>query len=303
MVLGFFVMSGFLLGLQFERTDKLDISRFYDSRVTRLLPMFFVALIVGIIFTSLRVCINSSVYTILPTWELKEWTNINIAKLIGYYNAPLWFMGIMFFMLLCAPMLFWFYKKKYAIYGLWIICILASWGLFQQVPYSSDHGCGLYYSPLARSWQFIAGIVAAKMFVKYYKKILLSRIVNIICIFLIAIFLVFSIWSMMVKQAADLHFWNYTFDFDFIVVCMYTLLLPLLYSRNWKVNAKVAHSLSYLSLLTYPVYLFHVPCYITCAVFLNKLGIDNLLFTSFFSLIITILVSDIAMRVQKRCFQ
>lgn len=303
MVLGFFVMSGFLLGVQFEKTDKLDVSRFYSGRLSRLLPMFLVAMIIGFVVKALLVFAKPEVHSLIPTWELTEWTNLNIAKLIGFYNAPLWFMGIIFFMLLCAPILFWVYKKKYAIYGLLIICALTSWGLYQQVPYSSDHGCGLYYSPLARSWQFVAGLAAAKIYAHFsLKNISFLRIANIICILLIAIFLAGGAWSMMVKQAADLHFWNYTFDFDFIVVCMYSVLIPLIFSRNWKINEKVARLLSYLALLTYPIYLFHVPIYITFSGVLNRLNIDNNLICILITMVITIFVSDIAMRVQKRYF-
>lgn len=297
MVIGFFVMSGFLLGMQFESLDKLDISRFYNGKARRLLPMFFTALLAGFVLKLAVFVLKPETSSILPNWQPTEWGNINPARLIGFYNAPLWFMWIIFFMLLSAPLLFWLYKKKYAIYGLLALCILTTWSLFQQIPYSSDHGCGLYYSPIARSWEFVAGIVAAKIYAQCsIKSPILKCATNIICICLIIIFLAAGTWSMLVKQIADLNFWNYTFDFDFIVVFLFSLLIPFLFSANWKINERVAHSISYLAILTYPIYLFHVPIYIACSLTCAKIGISHNLIAVAIAIPTTLVVSIFSMR-------
>lgn len=302
MVLGFFVMSGFLLGRQFESLDKLDVSRFYDSKARRLLPMFLAALITGFVLKLALFVLKPETSAILPNWQPTEWGNINPARLIGFYNAPLWFMWIILFMFLCAPLLFWLYKKKYALYVFLALCLFTTWGLFQQIPYSSDHECGLYYSPITRSWQFVAGMAAAKIYPP--RQIINAKRVttNIILVFLLIIFLAAALWSMLVKQATDLNFWNYTFAFDFGVVFMFCMLIPLLFSTNWKLSERAACFISWLAILTYPIYLFHVPIYNACVIACSKFGIPHNIIAVALSIPITLIASIFAMRIQKRFF-
>jgi len=264
MVLGFLVMSGFLLGVHFERISALDALRFYSSKVKRLLPLFVVALAIGVGVRWALCIVNPGTSGMLPAYSSEGWGNFNPAIFVAYYNAPLWYMVIEFFMLLCAPFLFWAYKGRLALYVVLALSVLTACFLYSQVPYSSDHGSGLYYSPIARLWQFVAGLCAAKIMSRCSggEHPIRRRVANTACVLLAGLFLAGAWWTMSVKQAAELHFWNYTFDFDCIVVLLYAVLVPLLYSRTWKMGGKPSSVLAWLALLTYPVYLLHVPFYI-----------------------------------------
>lgn len=302
MVLGFFVMSGFLTGIHFHSRNELNANQFYQHKIKRLFPLFLAALITGI-FLNIIQCfyLHPGETGILPHMSTNQWVHLNIAQLVGYYNAPLWFMIIEFYLLICVPLLFWFYHKKWALPGLLLISMLTSFFLYQQVPYCSDHGCGLYYSPIARSWQFIAGLVAAKALLTLSPGNAVRRqFANFACIIMTLIFLTAGVWSMIVKQAEDLHFWNYTFDFDFTVVGMFCVLVPLLYSRSWNTNDKLSRILSYLALLTYPIYLFHVPVFIVCSGIQKRLLPDYAELSVLTAVIISIIVSDIALRLQRK---
>lgn len=302
MVLGFFVMSGFLTGIHFHTRDELNANQFYQHKIKRLIPLFLTAFITGIflkVVQCLYLCPGEA--GILPHMNTNQWVHLNIAQLVGYYNAPLWFMIIEFYLLICVPLLFWFYRRKWALSGLLLTSMLTSYFLYQQIPYSSDHGCGLYYSSIARSWQFIAGLVVAKALLTLSPGNAMRRkFANFACIILTLVFLAAGAWSMIVKQAADLHFWNYTFDFDVAVVGMFCALIPLLYSRSWSINDKLSQIISYLALLTYPIYLFHVPVLMVCSGIQKRLLPDYAGLSILLAVIISIVVSDIALRLQRK---
>ena len=302
MVLGFFVMSGFLTGIHFHSRYELNAKQFYQHKIKRLFPLFLTALITGIILKGIQCFyLNPGEAGMIPHMNINQWVHLNLAQLAGYYNAPLWFMIIEFYLLICVPLLFWFYHRKWALAGLLLISMLTSYFLYQQIPYSSDHGCGLYYSPIARSWQFIAGLVIAKALLTLSPGSAVRRnFANFACIIMTLVFLTAGVWSMIVKQAADLHFWNYTFDFDFAVVGMFCVLIPLLYSRAWNANEKLSRILSYLALLTYPVYLFHVPVLSVCSGIQKRLLPDHAWLSALLAVIISIVVSDIALKLQRK---
>ncbi len=266
MVLGFFVLSGFLLGLHFERENEFDVAKFYSGKVRRLLPVFAVAMILAVIIKVICHVVRPDEFPLLPSYSPAEWGNFSLARLFGFYNPPAWFMATEFFMLLCAPVMYWVYKKRYGVFIMLLVCMAMSCFLYWQVPYSSDHACGHYYSPLVRSWQFVAGMAAARVFMNFSGKgsAFRKNMADISCVLLSLVFIVLSVVLMIVKQKEELHFWNYTFDFEVIVVLMFSLLIPLLHSRCVNVGERVGRALTYMALLTYPVYLVHVPLYLLC---------------------------------------
>ncbi len=266
MVLGFFVLSGFLLGLHFERENEFDVAKFYSGKARRLLPVFVVAMLLAVIVKIFCHFVKPVDFPLLPPYSSAEWGDFSLARFLGFYNAPAWFMATEFFMLLCAPVMFWVYKKRCGVFIMLLVCMAMSCFLYRQVPYSSDHACGLYYSPLVRSWQFVAGMAAARVLMSFSGKGSACRktMADICCVLLSLVFISLSVVLMIVKQREELNFWNYTFDFEMIVVLMFSLLIPLLHSRCVNVGGRVGRALTYAALLTYPVYLIHVPFYLSC---------------------------------------
>lgn len=80
---------------------------------------------------------------------------------------------------------------------------------------------------------------------------------------------------------------------------MFSVLIPLLYSRPWEVNEKLSRWLSYLAQLTYPVFLFHVPVYILCTGFQKRIFPDYSAIFVVLAVVITIVLSEAAIRIQR----
>ena len=82
---------------------------------------------------------------------------------------------------------------------------------------------------------------------------------------LFAVFVAVGGILMFVEQVEDLVYWNYTFSFDLLTCCFYALLIPCLFAFTCQSGRKTSAAVSYMALLTYPVFLIHVPVYkFTC---------------------------------------
>lgn len=302
-VLGFLVMSGFLLGIHFDKIAELNVVRFYQSKIKRFMPMFLIALLFGIVYMASRSWKDTGEIVLLEGMTTALWGNFDLVRFVSRFNSPLWFMVVEFCMLLAAPFFFVLYKRRFIIVFL-VACTLVSWFLYQQIPYASNRGSGLYYSPLARCWQFIAGMTAAWLYCRIctVKRGKIAAITGeIIHWVLFACFCSFAAYLMLHKQQEYLKFWNFTFDFDMICVFMYSSLIPLMYSRRYFMPESIKKCLTRLSELTYPVYLLHVPL-MGVSSFLLSLISDNINFcyVAWVSVVMTLVCSDILLRLQKR---
>ena len=205
MVNGFFVMSGFLLGVSFLSGKAFDVCRFYGNKARRLLPMFLFALVLGFWY---RVRVGDGA---LPPGPEGEWWPFYPVKWLSYYNTPLWYMGVEFVLLFLAPFFCYLFAGK----GRLELCTLGMALLtafyFSRVPENAPFGNGLYYSPLARSWQFMTGIVVARLFAYIRSKGVAERpFFRWSTYALFAVFLVLGGVLMVVKQVKQLNYWNYT---------------------------------------------------------------------------------------------
>lgn len=253
MVNGFLVLSGFLIGLAFRLKSEFDVVRFYANKGKRLLPMMLIALLMGVIG---RWYLNEAV----PNWSSGEWGEFSLVKWLMYYNTPLWYMGVELSLLLMVPVLYCLYKTKWGMLVFLLIGSLGSCYLFSQVAECAPFAEGLYFSPVARCWQFVVGCMAAGMCDKLrlwrsrsiscYKKMMLG---------LFFLFIISSVLLSIVKQGTTLHYWNYSFTFDLVTTLFYFILIPVLYVEEITLGEKCKSMLSYSAALTYPVFLIHVP--------------------------------------------
>lgn len=105
MVVGFFVLSGYLLGLSLCNRESLDVRLFYRRKSLRLLPMLIVSLALGFGFY-LAHCLSTGDYSDLVA-ENKNgyfcWT-----ELISHYNPPSWFVFAECYFLILLPFVFFF---------------------------------------------------------------------------------------------------------------------------------------------------------------------------------------------------
>lgn len=315
MVLGFFVMSGFLLGLYFDKNQQFNVEQFYIKKAQRLLPLFITALILGGILRFTGEYLFTGRLSLLPDFNTTEWTNCNLARLITHYNVPLWFMIVELNMLICAPLFFVLYNTRWRI-GILLVCAISfSLILYSQLTVKpSLFADNLYYLTLYRAYQFIAGICAAKIFCHIQKACSTESCINIrkkwhyvknmATGFLFGTFIIISIIFMICKQNKDLHFFNYSITFDIICVIFYCILIPLLYCYSINPRNNFATCIGYISVLTYPMYLVHVIMYKPILLLFDKYAhtCPNLI-PAAGAFIVSLSVSTVLLHLQNKYFR
>ncbi len=300
MVIGFFVMSGFLLGLYFNGRSELNVNDFYCKKSKRLLPLFIAALLMGVGCKIVKFASTLDVCCLLPPYTAHELVNCNIAKVIMWYNTPLWYMVVELTMLLFAPLYFVLYKKRR---GFGTIALLVStlsvsvFLYFQLTRYPTLFAGELYFSSLYRAWQFIAGLAAAQLYCYMARQ---ERQNFNICskyltAFLGAIFLFLSLCFMFVKQGRDLAYWNYDIRFDVACVAFYFCLIPLLFHQKIELSDRWRNMLAYAAELTYPMYLVH--CLMLIAS--KKSGVFEGWWEAGLAFVLSIIVSAVMLKIQK----
>lgn len=277
MVIGFFVLGGFLLGMAFQRMTALDSAAFYIHKSKRFLPMLAATMLFSVLA---KIYIGKG----LPTAADFSWGNFSIPVFMEWYNTPTWYMGVELLLLLAAPFFFFLYHRKHGILLLFIGCSAFTCFLFSQVPYAAKFGDGLYFSPIARCWQFVAGILAAQLVSDRYKVTFTPLSLSSQCsrrtgggITLLLSTIYVFIWVILaiLKQDNDLHLWNYTFAFDALTTLFFLCFIPFLYKVSLPFSAKTVRIVAYTSGLTYPVYLLHHPMYHTAEQLFERLGVHT----------------------------
>lgn len=263
MVNAFFVMSGFLLALAFDRMPQLDLNRFYSSKALRLLPIYFSGILIGVALRCFRAWYagKSCLDAMLPDYTAEQWGNLCLPKWVACYDSPLWFVTVELILLLAAPLFFVIFKKRIWFAAFFLLMLGTAGFLYSRVPYMADHGAGLYYSPICRSWQLLGGMVSAAIYLSLKGKQCpqwCRYVVRGATLLVMGLFLCGAYVTMTFKQCADLHCWNFTYEFDVLTVGVFMAVIPLLY-RLPNIGGKVVQKwVTWAALLTYPVYVTHV---------------------------------------------
>ena len=253
MVNGFMVMSGFLVGVMLLRTEQLDVVKFYNGKIRRLLPMLLVAFLLGVF-------VVHGVRRMPPVWDGFAWGDFSVAKFMLQYNTPLWFMWVEFIMLFMVPFFFYLSKSRWALPAFVAACTLLAVGLYMQVPYCAPFGQGLYYSPVARCWQFGGGILSALLWGRIQRRgVAESMSFKCITACLFIVFVGLGVAMMVLRQWKHFGCWNYTVDFDLLSVGFFAVLIPCIFCYRMAANHKAAVLLGHGALLTYPIFLLHIP--------------------------------------------
>jgi len=295
MVNGFFVLSGFLFAMEYIKNQTFDVIKFYEKKIKRLMPLFLCAIFIGLI---LRIAINR------PFPDHFSWGDFDIVAFIMYYDTPAWYMAVEFALLLMAPFFFFIMRKKYIVVFTLVMIIFTGW-LFSKVRPYSFYADGLYFSPFARSWQFLMGMSAAVLYAKHCNsKLFRGKVGRYLTTVLFIVFFLLSIILMIVKQKLQLNYWNYTFSFTFLSSVLMACLIPLLYSTPIIVVNKIRERLVYFSLLTYPVYLIHVPVLWYISIFFDKMmGLQITWLNLSLSVVLTLVGASVLHNFEKRYVQ
>jgi peptidoglycan/LPS O-acetylase OafA/YrhL len=173
----FFVSSGFLLAYNYaERSDQgqMDTTRFLLGRVARLLPVYFLGLLVA-----LPILLQAGEFSLgkatLTTLLLQSWS----PSAALYWNAPAWALSNLAFFYLSLPVVLKLTRsasKKTCVLtggvawavslGLGLVYVHVSPDGLQQI---NNHSLGFWlyvlkYNPLARLPEFIIGVMVGRLF-------------------------------------------------------------------------------------------------------------------------------------------
>ena len=304
MVVGFIVLSGFLVGRMLFRLQTFDIVAFYHKKAVRLLPMFACAWLFGVACRLLYCLLDDGAPPFLPPIN---WGKFSLVEFVDYYNMPCWYMVVEFAFLLAVPFLFVLTRKKWGIAQFTLLSGLFSAFLFSRIPFRAAFGDGLYFSPVARIWQFSAGILAAQCSYCLPGDLCRRSMRTLMTLLLSVLTVVLGSVLCIVKQYTTLEYWNYTFVFDFACVMLFSVLIPLLYGTRLNFTSQACKRIAYLALLTYPVYLLHVP---VRSIVLRFLGIVSAEFAlegvcepvsvGFVSIAATLFAAAALLRLQRR---
>lgn len=291
MVNGFFVMSGFLLALEFQKKP-FSLLEFYDKKVRRLVPFLIVALIFGVVFR---------IFQKHPLPDFFSWGAFDLVSFIMYYNTPLWYMAVELILLLLSPFFIYLMNKKLLNVFTLLMMIVTAY-IFSKVNSNSLFAEGLYFSPFARSWQFLLGMSTASLLCRYERMIFFdSKQKEKLTICLLVLFIIVAVITMFLKQGTHLCYWNYTFSFNLISSGFMAILIAFLYNKKEHFSHVTRKVLCYLSLLTYPVYLMHMIIFLYVSVIMKHIfGLSILCLNITMSIVCSIICAMTMLYVEKK---
>ena len=260
----FLVMSGFWVGVMVFSGRPFDSQVFFSKKCRRLLPMLLIAFGLGVIYRF----VEGNGFFWMPR---EQWGYFDMSQFFFYYNRPLWYMVIECILLISVPFMVFLARKKGLLEAAWIVAIVFAGWLFSQVAENAPFGQGLYYSPWARMWQFMAGLVAARYVLRMKDSpVVQGRAFKAVTLLLFAVFVVAIGLLMVLKQDRDLNYLNYTFRFDVVTTLYCVPLVAGLYLWRFRVSQGLSRVLAYGAELTYPVFLLHMVVYQSCELLVER---------------------------------
>lgn len=242
----FIILSGFLMMFTLKK-EKFSISSFYISKFARLWPLLFTAFLLSALLS----CKSHFNFNNLVSVLIASFGGNQFVYQYTGDNYPLWYMKIEILMVLCFPLVA--YGRKYLLLMLALSFAAALACIFFQEP-----GKQLYaYFPY-RLWQFLAGCYAAHLYKKHAR---------------------FFSWSPVIFACGTLYLLYQTFIGTFLIgeenismgfLLPDTLIAVLTISsacsmekfnapRFIKIPSGVIHLVNQASLLTYAIFLLHIP--------------------------------------------
>ncbi len=252
-VIGFFVLSGYLCARSL-RNNSFDNLRFFRSKARRLLPTLLSSTLFAAAVLAFRTATTPDA-SFTALW--KQWTlaHYSLHGFIEIVNIPAWYMQGEILCLALTPLLWAAMSRKTSAICLFLLLFSTALVRFLQIPWAAPFGEGLYFDPLCRVWQFMAGMLCARFGCGTFP--------GLIRAILLILYAGLYAASLVLPQDAGLHFINYTLPFDVCVTILYVLLIPVLAEMHpTRFSSSGRAILAYAASLTYGVYLFHVPVFL-----------------------------------------
>lgn len=291
----FFVLSGFLMTFfllkERNRTNDIDVRKFYRKRILRIFPLYFLLVVIGTIVVPLAVSalgVNYDIpYTFGQSWYFYV---LFLPSLVTFYYGhhllePLWSIGVeMFFYVIWAPLLK--YIRNNVLTLMWFIIVGKA--IMQFLPYIFDmpalycHFVDIYLIEAMA----VGGIGAYFVFnlkIELNKYFLFRQGVQLIIISLLIVYVIFN-------NNIDNQVWNAVFKtpiFSPLLIYFLSLyaILAVSLSGNKLLNIENRAS-SYLGEISYGIYMYHTTVIAVVILLIQKLPLQlgaisaNLLFYS-----------------------
>lgn len=187
----FFVISGFLMAILYDPSDK---KKFFTRRIKRLLPAYFATIFFTIIvalfiveLSEFNQVLEQSIFASLFTSNIGFWMqNSYFSKSDFNPLLHLWSLGVEIQFYLIVPLLFWFYKRAKPLFYLTIlVSILGCLALVTVSPKTA------FFMMPFRLWEFLLGFYVAKTFTENgnikFEKYNIVGLISLVIVFLIPI--------------------------------------------------------------------------------------------------------------------
>lgn len=161
----FFILSGFIIHFSYGQAD-LNVKTFMIKRAARLLPVYYLTLIVWIALyfdswgNSLTEKLNSGVATITLTQSYYNGLLFNLG-----YNAVAWSISVEVFFYLLYPLM---RRKNIYLYVLLLGSVLALFSRHSTlISFKEIWPNFFYFNPLGRIFEFCLGILICNLHTRY----------------------------------------------------------------------------------------------------------------------------------------
>ena len=304
----FFVLSGFLITYlllkESEKSNTIDIKKFYFKRVLRIWPLYFLLVFIGVIVLPIAFSIMNvnydMPYTISETWYYFLFFLPGLVTFFfgHHFLEPLWSIGVEeMFYLIWAPL---FKLSKSKIFRLLILVLIVKLVLNILGSYFfKDELFNYILSTFRFESMTIGGLGAYFLFTKGYQFTQLKIFnlkVQMIILFILSIYLLFH-------TNIDNNIWNAIFKNKFIspilidLLFLYLILcVSVLENSLFRFDSKI---LSYLGEISYGIYMYHMLAVFSIILFLKKYLLQMNVFLGsivfYFSVtILTILIASLS---------
>jgi len=277
MVTFFFVLSGFVLVLSSMKYEKIPIMNFIKKRIKKLYPIYFISLIPIIAISIVLGKLDIS-NIMIDLVFLQSWIPPYPLRL----NGPAWYLSTLMALYIIFPFILNFikeYKIKsihvfYVSLLIWaitqmVIILLLNSSFYQGFP-SVSHDF-IYYFPLAHLGSFLLGISGAlivnHIHIEYSSKVRYS-------IFLSLLILLIATIEYENKINIALGF-EVPFRSSFYAPLFLLLILSVHYLNDVVKENKFLSTITFLGLISYPLYVLQAPVKLVLISILEKYNITE----------------------------
>lgn len=282
----FFILSGFVMIIAYQKTEKFNLKKYFINRFARIYPLYLFALLL-IIF--LKVVFKQGVnFTelIYSITVIQAWSSEYVLSL----NGPGWSISVeIFFYFLFPLLLLFFYQKhqlKTVITYIIVFCLISQF-FFQFFILSHTHEHDwfefFYYSPIMHLGEFLIGNVAGLFFLNYRNDYANSRLYKYNSFLILLCLLVLLL---LLKYPLLFNYHN-----GFLAIVYIPLILFLSFDKGWITKLLNLKPFVFLGEISYGVYLLQLPIYKLSQILFKILKLE---FSFYWYLVVLILSASIS---------